>query len=194
MIRSDYILKTVDMIRKENLDVRAVTMGIDLLDCRRGEVSLTCDRIREKISRCAEHLVPTCEAISKQYGIPVVNKRIAVTPMASVGAGYTRDEFVLLARALDDAAATVGIDFLGGFSANVENGMSKAARELILALPEALSVTGKVCGSVNVGSSKYGINMDALAMLGQSIKDLAEVSADTGGFAAAKLVVFTNQP
>ncbi len=194
MIRSDHILNTVDMIQKENLDVRAVTMGIDLLDCRSRNVAETCDLIRKKISKCAGKLKVTCDAISRKYGIPVVNKRIAVTPMASVGAGYNRDQFNLLAIALDEAASAVGVDFLGGFSANVENGMSNAARELILALPEALSTTGKVCGSVNVGSSKYGINMDALAMLGHAIKELAATSADTGGFAAAKLVVFCNQP
>ena len=194
MIRSDHILKTVDMIQKENLDVRAVTMGIDLLDCRSQDVRRTCVRIRDKIRRYADPLVETCTMISRKYGIPVVNKRIAVTPMASVGGGYSRDEFVLLAKSLDQAAADVGVDFLGGFSANVENGMSKASRELILALPEALSATGKVCGSVNVGSSRYGINIDALAMLGRAIKELAEISADSGGFAAAKLVVFTNQP
>jgi len=114
--------------------------------------------------------------------------------MANVGSGFSAAEMVRLAHALDEAAGEVGVDFLGGFSANVENGMSNAARELILALPEALSSTGKVCGSVNVGSSKYGINVDALAMLGRAIKELAEISADTGGFAAAKLVVFANQP
>ncbi len=194
MIRSDHILNTVDMIQKENLDVRAVTMGIDLLDCRSRDVSHTCDLIYNKICRYGNNLVKTCDSISRQYGIPVVNKRIAVTPMASVGAGYSRDAFVQLAQALDNAAAAVGVDFLGGFSANVENGMSRAAQELILAIPEALSTTGKVCGSVNVGSSKYGINIDALAMLGKTIRELAEKSVDTGGFAAAKLVVFTNQP
>jgi uncharacterized protein (UPF0210 family) len=194
MIRSDHILNTVDMIQKENLDVRAVTMGIDLLDCRGRDIAATCSRVREKICSRARHLVSACERVSQKYGIPVVNKRIAVTPMANVGSGFSAAEMVRLAHALDEAAGEVGVDFLGGFSANVENGMSNAARELILALPEALSSTGKVCGSVNVGSSKYGINVDALAMLGRAIKELAEISADTGGFAAAKLVVFANQP
>ena len=194
MIRSDHILNTVDMIQKENLDVRAVTMGIDLLDCRGRDIAATCSRVREKICSRARHLVAACERVSQKYGIPVVNKRIAVTPMANVGSGFSAAEMVRLAHALDEAAGEVGVDFLGGFSANVENGMSNAARELILALPEALSSTGKVCGSVNVGSSKYGINVDALAMLGRAIKELAEISADTGGFAAAKLVVFANQP
>ncbi len=194
MIRSDQILSTVDMIQKENLDVRAVTMGIDLHDCRSRDAGTTCQRIREKICRYAGNLVPTCEKIARKYGIPVVNKRIAVTPIGSIGAGYTREEFVLLAKALDEAASEVGIDFLGGFSANVENGMSGGARELILAIPEALSCTSKVCASINAGSSKYGINMDAVAMLGHTIKDVAERSADTGGFGAAKLVIFVNQP
>ncbi|WP_457572716.1 DUF711 family protein [Desulfolithobacter sp.] len=194
MIRSDQILATVDMIQKENLDVRAVTMGIDLHDCRSSDAGTTCQRIREKICRYAGDLVPTCEKIARKYGIPVVNKRIAVTPIGSIGAGYTQEEFVLLAKALDEAASEVGIDFLGGFSANVENGMSGGARELILAIPEALSTTSKVCASINAGSSKYGINMDAVAMLGHTIKDVAERSADTGGFGAAKLVIFANQP
>ncbi|WP_456385809.1 DUF711 family protein [Desulfolithobacter sp.] len=194
MIRSDQILSTVDMIQKENLDVRAVTMGIDLHDCRSHDAGTTCRRIREKICRYAGNLVSTCEKIARKYGIPVVNKRIAVTPIGSIGAGYTREEFVLLAQALDGAASEVGIDFLGGFSANVENGMSGGARELILAIPEALSCTSKVCASINAGSSKHGINMEAVAMLGRTIKDVAERSSDTGGFGAAKLVIFANQP
>ncbi len=194
MIRSEQMLSTVDMIEKENLDVRAVTMGIDLMDCRCSGVTATCERVRAKIGRHAERLVPVCEEISARYGIPVVNKRIAVTPAAYIGAGFKRDDFVLLARALDSAAADVGVDFLGGFSANVENGTCEAARRLMLAMPAALAETGKVCGSVNVGSTRYGINMDAVAVMGQVIRDLADSSADSGGFAAAKLVVFTNQP
>ncbi len=194
MIRSEQILSTVDMIQKENLDVRAVTMGIDLMDCRSSSVGKTCDRVRARIGRYAERLVPVCEEISTKYGIPVVNKRIAVTPAAYIGAGFTPDDFVRLARALDHAASDVGVDFLGGFSANVENGTSEAARRLMLAMPRALAETSQVCGSVNVGSTSYGINMDAVAVMGQVIKDLAENSADSGGFAAAKLVVFTNQP
>ncbi len=194
MIRSEQILSTVDMIQKENLDVRAVTMGIDLMDCRSRSVEETCDRVRAKICHHAGRLVPVCEEISAKYGIPVVNKRIAVTPAAYIGAGFERDDFVRLARALDSAATEVGVDFLGGFSANVENGTSEAARRLMLAMPGALAGPGQVCGSVNVGSTRYGINMDAVAIMGQVIKDLAENSADSGGFAAAKLVVFTNQP
>jgi len=194
MMRSDQILATVDMIQKENLDVRAVTMGIDLLDCRSGDPARTCTQIYDKICHFAGNLVEACEEVSRRYGIPVVNKRIAVTPAAYVGAGFTKNDFVAVARALDRAADQVGVDFLGGFSANVENGTSQAAAALMLSMPEAMAATGKVCGSVNVGSSRYGINMDAVAAMGQVIKDLADSSSDSGGFSAARLVVFTNQP
>ena len=194
MIRSDQILNTVSMLQKENLDVRAVTMGINLLDCRSADVQETCDQIRAKIRATAADLVATCEAVGEQYAVPVVNKRIAVTRMADVGAGFDRDGFVHLARALDGAAAEVGCDFLGGFSANVERGISRAESELIAAIPEAMAVTERVCASVNVGSTKYGINMDAVARMGETVKALAEKSADQGGFAAAKFVVFANQP
>ncbi len=194
MIRSDQILNTVDMIQKEHLDVRAVTMGIDLLDCRGDDVAATCERIKAKIEKFAARLVPTCNAVAEKYGIPVVNKRLAVTPIASVGAGFNRDDFVALACALDEVAAQVGVDFVGGFSANVENGLSRADRELIAAIPEALAITQKVCASVNTGSTRYGVNMDAVVLLGQTIKALAEKSKARHGFAAAKFVVFTNQP
>jgi uncharacterized protein (UPF0210 family) len=194
MMHSDQILATVDMIQKENLDVRAVTMGIDLMDCRSQNPVQTCEKIKEKICLYAGRLVPVCEQISKKYGIPVVNKRIAVTPIAYVGAGFARKDFVAIARALDEAACEVGVDFLGGFSANVENGTSKSAATLMAAMPEAIARTGKICASVNVGSSKYGINMDAVAVMGRVIKELAEDSADQGGFGAARLVVFCNQP
>lgn len=194
MIRSDEILNTVDMIQKENLDVRAVTMGISLLDCHRVDVASTCQAIKDKIQRHAANLVATCEAISTEYAIPVVNKRIAVTPIAHVGAGFDPAGFVEIAHALDEAARSVGVDFLGGFSADVANGMTLGDRALIDAIPEALASTQKVCGSVNVGSTRYGINMDAIVLLGETIKALAERSAAQGGFAAAKFVVFTNQP
>ncbi len=194
MMHSDQILATVDMIQKENLDVRAVTMGIDLMDCRSRNPVQTCAKIKEKICLYAGRLVPVCDQISKKYGIPVVNKRIAVTPIAYVGAGFARQDFVAIARALDEAASEVGVDFLGGFSANVENGTSKSAATLMAAMPEAIAGTAKICASVNVGSSKYGINMDAVAVMGGVIKQLAEDSADQGGFGAARLVVFCNQP
>ena len=194
MIQSDEILNTVDMIQKENLDVRAVTMGINLLDCHRGDVSSTCQNIKDKIKQYAATLVDTCEAISAEYAIPVVNKRIAVTPVAHVGAGFDAAGFVEIARTLDEAAIEVGVDFLGGFSADVANGLTVGDRELIAAIPDALASTNKVCASVNVGSTRFGINMDAVVLIGQTVKKLAEKSADQGGFAAAKFVVFTNQP
>lgn len=194
MLRSDEILNTVDMIQKENLDVRTVTMGISLLDCRRADLSATCQAIKEKIQHHAGRLVGVCEAISSEYAIPVVNKRIAVTPIAVVGAGFDSQGFVAVAHALDEAARSVGVDFLGGFSADVANGITQGDRHLIAAIPDALTSTQKVCGSVNVGTTRSGINMDAVVLIGQVIKDLAEQSAEQGGFAAAKFVVFTNQP
>ena len=194
MIRSDQILSTVDMIQKENLDVRAITLGINLLDCHRDSVDETCQLIQEKIEHYAGNLVQTCEEVSAQYGVPVVNKRLAVTPVAHIGAGYDRNGFVKLAKALDDAAKAVGIDIVGGFSADVSNGMNAADQALIASIPTALQKTERVCSSINVGSSRYGINMDAVVLLGQTVKDLAEQTADSGGFGAAKFVVFTNQP
>jgi uncharacterized protein (UPF0210 family) len=194
MIRPEEILNTVDMIQKENLDVRAVTMGISLLDCHRSTVDRTCQAIKDKIKRHAENLVSTCEAVSTEYSVPVVNKRIAVTPIAHVGAGFDAAGFVEIAKALDEAATEVGIDILGGFSADVSSGTTLGDRELIASIPEALTSTNKICGSVNVGTTRSGINMDAVVLLGQTVKDLAERSSDQGGFAAAKFVVFTNQP
>lgn len=194
MLRSDEILNTVDMIQKENLDVRTVTMGISLLDCRREDVSATCQAIKDKTQYHAGRLVGVCESISSEYAIPVVNKRIAVTPIAVIGAGFDSQGFVAIAHALDEAARSVGVDFLGGFSADVANGITQGDRHLIAAIPDALTSTLKVCGSVNVGTTRSGINMDAVVLVGQVIKDLAERSAEQGGFAAAKFVVFTNQP
>lgn len=194
MIRSDQILKTVEMIQKENLDVRAVTMGISLLDCRTGDAEGTAQRIGDKIKRLAGNFVETCNRIGGKYGVPVVNKRISVTPVAHIGAGFSTEGFVLLAQALDSAAAEAGIDIIGGYSANVEKGIGLGDANLIAAVPEALSTTGKVCSSINVGSTRHGLNMDAVALLGQTVKDLAEASAASAGFGAAKFVVFANQP
>lgn len=182
------------MIQKQNLDVRAITLGINLLDCHAESAETTARRIKEKIQHYAERLVPTCGAISAEYGVPVVNKRLAVTPIAHVGSGFDRQDFVMLAHALDEAAAAVDVDIIGGFSANVSNGFNQSDRELIAAIPEALAATEKVCASINVGSTRYGINMDAVVLMGQVVKDSAEKTADSGGFGAAKLVVFTNQP
>ncbi|MFN8440610.1 MAG: PFL family protein [Caldilineaceae bacterium] len=194
MIQSDQILDTVGMIQKEKLDVRAVTLGLDLLDCRGSSVHDTCARIQAKIRKFGASLVPTCNAIAEKYGIPVTNKRMAITPIATVCGGFDKAGFIAVAQALDDAATEIGIDFIGGFSASVEKGLTPADRALIASLPEAMVSTKRVCASINVGSTRYGINMDAIALLGKTVKDLAEISADTGGFAAAKFVIFTNQP
>ncbi|MBU1566657.1 MAG: PFL family protein [Proteobacteria bacterium] len=194
MLRSDQILATVEMIQKENLDVRTVTLGLNLLDCRGGNIDQTCDKIRNKILTYAGNFVATCEAMSSKYGIPVVNKRIAVTPIAFVGAGFNQDDFVRLAITLDEAATAVGVDILGGFSAQVEKGMTATDREFIASIPAALAATSKVCASINIATTQKGINMDAVAMMGKTIKDLAEMTADQGGFGAAKFVVFCNQP
>lgn len=194
MLRSEQILSTVEMIQKENLDVRTVTMGINLLDCRGESVEKTCENIRTKINKYAGNFVDTCNQMGDKFGIPVVNKRISISPIAMVGAGFNRHDFVELAKALDAAAKDVGVDILGGFSAQVEKGMTDTDREYIASLPEALAQTERVCASINIATSKKGINMDALKLVGQSVKDLAEITKDNGGFGAAKFVVFANQP
>ena len=194
MLHSDQILATVEMIQKENLDVRTVTMGINLLDCRGGDVQQTCDRIEKKITGYAGNFVATCNTISRKLGIPIVNKRISVTPIAFVGAGFDRAGFVELAKSLDRAATAVGVDILGGFSAQVEKGMTATDREFIASIPEAITQTDKICASINIASTQKGINMDALTLVGQTVKDLAEKTSDKGGFGAAKFVVFCNQP
>lgn len=194
MIRSDQILKTVEMIQKENLDVRAVTMGISLLDCRTGDAKTTGQKIEDKIKRFAGSFVGTCDAVGRRYGVQVVNKRISVTPVAHIGAGFDHAGFVLLAKALDRAADTVGIDIIGGYSANVEKGIGLGDASLIEAVPEALATTNKVCSSINAGSTRHGLNMDAVALLGRTVRDLAEASSGSSGFGAAKFVVFANQP
>ncbi len=194
MMRSDQILKTAEMIQKENLDVRTVTMGINLLDCRRTSVKETCEAIEFKINRLAGNFVELCDKIGGRHGVPVVNKRISVTPISHIGAGFDKKGFSSLAKALDSAAERVGIDLIGGFSANVEKGMSEGDKVFIDAIPDALATTKKVCGSVNAASTKSGINMDGVLLLGRTIKKLAERSAENDGFAAAKFVVFANQP
>lgn len=194
MLRSDQILATVEMIQKENLDVRTVTMGINLLDCRGGSVEETCANIENKITGYAGNFVATCNDISRNLGIPVVNKRISVTPIAFVGSGFDAAGFVELAKSLDRAASDVGIDIIGGFSAQVEKGLTATDREYIKSIPEALASTEKVCASINIGTTQKGINMDALAMMGHTVKAVAEKTREQNGFGAAKFVVFCNQP
>ncbi len=194
MLRSDQIMATVEMVHKENLDVRTVTMGINLLDCRAGTAKKTCAAVEKKIADYAANFVEKCEEVAQKYGIPVVNKRISVTPAAFVGAGFSKEEFIELAKSLDRAAANAGVDILGGYTAHVEKGITKTDLAFIESIPEALAVTERLCASINVGSSQKGINMDAVAMMGKTVKDLAEQTKESGGFGAAKFVVFCNQP
>ena len=192
MLSQHEIMQTIQMIDQQHLDVRTITMGISLLSCARSDPKAACDAIYDKITRYAEKLVATGEAIEKEFGIPIVNKRISVTPIALVAAAAETDNYAPFAAALDRAAKTTGVNFIGGFSALVQKGMTKADRNLIASIPEALSTTDLVCASVNVGSTKAGIDMDAVALMGRTIKDLAARTADQGGFGCAKLVVFCN--
>ena len=189
MLNLNNVLETITMIEEENLDIRTITMGISLVDCIDG--INTADKIYEKITTKAQDLVKTGEAIEKKYGIPIVNKRVSVTPMASI-LGASGQNPITLAKALDKAAKQVGIDFIGGFSALVHKGFSPGDEALIKSIPEALSETDYLCSSVNIGSTKSGINMDAVACMGEIIKETAERTADKSSIGAAKLVVFCN--
>ena len=188
MLNQNEIMQTIQMIDQQHLDVRTITMGISLLSCAHSDVKVACDKVYDKITRYAEKLVATGEAIEKEFGIPIVNKRISVTPIALVAAAAETDNYTPFAQALDRAAKTTGVNFIGGFSALVQKGMTEADRKLIASIPEALSTTDIVCASVNVGSTKAGIDMDAVALMGRTIKDLANRTADKGGFGCAKLV------
>ena len=192
MLSLQNIFDTIDMIDKQHLDIRTITMGISLLDCVSEDADRCCRKIYDKICRRAEKLVRTGEDIESEFGIPIVNKRISVTPIALVAAASETEDYVPFAVALDRAAKAVGVNFIGGFSALVQKGMTDADRRLIAAIPEALAVTDLVCSSVNVGSTKAGINMDAVALMGRTVKAAAERTADCGGFGCAKLVVFCN--
>lgn len=190
------VRETNEMIEKENLDVRTITMGISLLDCIDSDLRKCCDKVYAKITGLAENLVSTGEYISREYGIPIVNKRISVTPIAIVGGACckTSDDFVELARTLDRAAAKVGVNFIGGYSALVSKGMTKADELLIRSIPKALSETELVCSSVNLGSTRTGINMDAVRLMGEMILKTAELTKENDSLGCAKLVVFCNAP
>lgn len=194
MLRSEQIVNTIDMIQRENLDVRTVTMGINLLDCRHQDIDVMCRQVVSKIERYAGNLVEVCDQVVTKYGVPIVNKRLSVSPAADVAAGHGPEGFVALAKAMDQAARSVNVDFIGGYSAQVQKGASKADEILLETLPEALLSTGKVCASVNVASSRAGINMTAIRRLGELLKELAEGSREQDGFGCAKLVIFANQP
>ena len=192
MLSRNDILETIRMIDQQHLDIRTITMGISLLSCADSSAERACEKIYDKISRYAERLVATGEEIEREFGIPIVNKRVSVTPIALVAAASETEDYVPFAKALDRAAKNVGVNFIGGFSALVQKGMTDADRKLIAAIPEALACTDLVCSSVNVGSSKAGINMDAVALMGQMVKKTAALTEKQGGFGCAKLVIFCN--
>ena len=196
MININEVIETNKMIEQENFDVRTITMGINLLDCAATEVNVLCDNIYNKIMRLAQNLVKTGEDISKEFGVPIVNKRIAVTPIALVGgsACHTTDDYVKVAKTLDRCAKELGVNFLGGYSAVVSKGMSTSDELLIRSIPQALAQTDFICSSINVGSTKTGINMDAVRLMGEIVHDTAEATRDKGSIGCAKLVVLCNAP
>ena len=194
MLNIQDILETVRMIREENLDVRTVTMGISLFDCISDDRARLESKIYDKLTRTAEKLVPVAEEIEAEYGIPIVNKRISVTPISLVAPGASPEDFVRLAGVLQRAADSLDVNFIGGYSAFVQKGMTRGAEALISSIPEALAVTENVCSSVNVASTKAGINMDAVNLMGRIVKATSERTADRDSLGCAKLVVFANMP
>ncbi len=192
MLNQNDIFQTLDMIDNRHLDIRTITMGISLRDCAHPDVDACCQRIYDKITRRAEHLVQVGEDIEREFGIPIVNKRVSVTPMALVAESCQTRNYVPFAETMDRAAKAVGVNFIGGFSALVQKGCTLGDRALIESIPEALARTDRVCASVNVGSTKAGINMDAVALMGRVIKDTAWVTRENDGLGCAKLVVFCN--
>ncbi len=193
MLNLNDILETINMIRQENLDIRTITMGISLLDCADSDIDVSCEKVYNKIVRCAGKLVKTGEDIEAEYGIPIINKRISVTPISMLVAVSGGDP-VKYAHALQRAADTVGVNFIGGYSALVQKGFSAGDVELIKSIPRALNETSNICSSVNIGSTKAGINMDAVKLMGEIVKESAVLTADRDCIGPAKLVVFCNAP
>ncbi len=185
------VLETIEMIEREHLDIRTVTLGVSLLPCVRETARQTAEAVYERVVTKAERLVPVVEALSKEYGIPIVNKRVSVTPVSLISAAFPEGS-PEIGKALDRAADALGIDFLGGYSALVERGMAEYEEKFLLTIPETLASTKKLCSSVNVGSSKAGINMDAVRMMGEIVKKTAKLTADQDGLGCCKLVVFCN--
>ena len=196
MININEVIETNKMIDKENLDVRTITLGISLLDCIDSDLNKLCDNVYKKITTMAKDLVATGEEIGKEFGIPIVNKRISVTPIALIGgsACKTPDDFVKIAQTLDRAAQTVGVNFIGGYTALVSKKMTQADKNLILSIPKALATTEYICSSVNVGSTKTGLDMDAILLMGKVVKETAVLTKDNDSIGCAKLVVFCNAP
>lgn len=196
MININEVIETNKMIDKENLDVRTITLGISLLDCIDSDLDKLCDNVYKKITTMAKDLVATGEEIGKEFGIPIVNKRISVTPIALIGgsACKTPDDFVKIAQTLDRAAKIVGVNFIGGYTALVSKKMTQADKNLILSIPKALATTEYICSSVNVGSTKTGLDMDAILLMGKVVKETAVLTKDNDSIGCAKLVVFCNAP
>lgn len=196
MININEVFETHDMVERENLDVRTITIGISLLDCAGGTVEQTCANIHAKILRYASRLGQTASDIAAEYGVPIVNKRISITPIALVGASCCKStaDYVRIAHTLDDTAREIGVNFLGGFSAIVSKGMTASDRLMIESIPEVLATTERICCSVNVGSTRTGLNMDAVRLMGTIIKETARLTADSGSMGCAKLVVLCNAP
>jgi len=191
-ITPEEVQETLSMVSQQHLDIRTITMGISLMGCGSSSMERMCERVYERIVRQADGLVACAEALQREYGIPIVNKRVAVTPIAQIAAGCDDEDLTPIARAMDRAAATLGIDFMGGFSALVHKGIGNADRRLIASIPHALASTERVCSSVNVASLRAGINMDAVLLMAQCIRDAAEATVDIDCYGAAKLVVFAN--
>ena len=196
MINISEVLETNKMILEENLDVRTITMGISLLDCADASLKKTCDNVYAKLMRLAKNLVKTGDEIGREFGVPIVNKRISITPAAIVGSACCRKpaDFVKIAKTLDRAAKKLGVNFIGGYSAVVSKGMTPADEMLIRSIPEAMATTERLCSSVNVGSTKTGIDMDAVRLMGEIIKETAERTKDRDSLGCAKLVVLCNAP
>lgn len=196
MININEVIETNKMIEKENLDVRTITLGISLLDCIDSDLNKLCENIYNKITTLAKDLVATGDEIGKEFGVPIVNKRISITPISLIGASACKkpDDFVEIAKTLDKAAVKVGVNFIGGYTALVSKKMTTADKNLILSIPKALSSTERVCSSVNVGSTKTGLDMDAIALLGKVVKETAVLTKDNDSLGCAKLVVFCNAP
>jgi uncharacterized protein (UPF0210 family) len=194
MLSEHEIISTLEMLKYENLDLRTVTLGVNLTDCASHDLGRFTDNIKGRILNLAENLVTTCDTIADKYGIPVVNKRISVSPMAVAGAPFSSSQFVTIAKTLDEAAESVGIDFIGGFSALVEKGMARGDVALMESIPEAMANTNRVCTSINVATTRAGINMDAVLKMGKIIREAAALTADADGLGCAKLVVFANIP
>jgi uncharacterized protein (UPF0210 family) len=194
MLNINDILETINMIREENLDIRTITMGISLIDCAGDDINAVCDRVYDKITTKAARLVSVGDDIEKQYGIPIVNRRVAVTPISILGGRFSSEDYIKLAKTLDRAADTLGINFIGGYGALVQKGCTVGEEQLIESIPYALAETERVCSSVNVASTKAGINMDAIQKMGDIIVKTAALTADRDSIGCAKFVVFANVP